>query len=315
MSQVLFEQYKDALRRGHVAALHGKLEAAVSAFEAAAAIAPDRALPQVSLAQVLERLGRDRDADAAYTAALQRSPTDEGALRGRASLRMAMGRSLDAARDLEVLAVSLERDGRLAEACDAARAALEIAESRTRRRMLERLAGLLRDLDADPLAAEARRQAVQLLEQAAGAADDTEGSANPQDAQPGPSTGVDISDPARALRKADALLDSGDASSARTLLLALARSQRASGHLDAALDACLTLMAIDPADAAVQLELAANQALRGWSALATDKARLLARLAELDADTAATSTIRAFAVEHGLSLDDSAAQALAGPSD
>ena len=58
MSEVLYEQYKDALRRGHVAALRGRLDAAAAAYREAARIAPDRALPHVGLGGVLARLGR-----------------------------------------------------------------------------------------------------------------------------------------------------------------------------------------------------------------------------------------------------------------
>ena len=32
MSEVLYEQYKDALRRGHMAALRGRLDAAAAAY-------------------------------------------------------------------------------------------------------------------------------------------------------------------------------------------------------------------------------------------------------------------------------------------
>ena len=40
-----YERYKEALRRGHVAALRGRLDDRVDAYREAAAIAPDRALP------------------------------------------------------------------------------------------------------------------------------------------------------------------------------------------------------------------------------------------------------------------------------
>ena len=36
MSEALYEQYKDALRRGHVAALRGQLDAAAAAYREAA---------------------------------------------------------------------------------------------------------------------------------------------------------------------------------------------------------------------------------------------------------------------------------------
>ena len=113
MSQALFELYKEALRRGHVAAVQGRLEAALAAYEAASTIAPDRALPHASLGDVLRRLGRPADAEHAYDAALQRAPMDEAALRGRAAARLELERPVDAARDLEALADVLERANRI----------------------------------------------------------------------------------------------------------------------------------------------------------------------------------------------------------
>ena len=47
-SSSLYERYKDALRRGHVAALRGRNDAAIEAYQEAASIAPDRALPHAS---------------------------------------------------------------------------------------------------------------------------------------------------------------------------------------------------------------------------------------------------------------------------
>ena len=83
MSEVLYEQYKDALRRGHTAALRGRLDVAAAAYREASRIAPDRALPYVGLGGVLSRLGKAEDALTAYGNALDRAPTDEGAMHGR----------------------------------------------------------------------------------------------------------------------------------------------------------------------------------------------------------------------------------------
>src|SRR3970040_277675 len=107
MSQNLYEQYKEALRRGHVAALHGRLEAAATAYEAAAAMAPDRPLPFTRLGGLLPPLRPPH-----------RAPADEAALRGRATLRVELGQPLAAARDFEALADTLEQSRRLPEACD-----------------------------------------------------------------------------------------------------------------------------------------------------------------------------------------------------
>ncbi|MBI3746818.1 MAG: hypothetical protein HY264_09935 [Chloroflexi bacterium] len=336
MSQTLYEQYKDALRRGHVAALRGRLDVALAAYEEAALIAPDRALPHASLGDVFQRLGRVEAAEAAYAVALTRAPGDEAALRGRAELRAGLGNRLDAARDFEALADVLEHAGRLVDACDAARRALELAESRTRRRAVERLTGLLRQQDADPSAAEALRLALLLLEpiradasddaaagdgidlgagsaapddaRGAGAPEDARGTESPEGHTPGLSAAgpprtspwtPPLLDPPSALASAEAMLDAHDVAGARHLLLELAAQQRGIGHLDAALDACLALMPIDPADTALQLEIAANQAARGWVEIAAEKVRLLGRLSELDDDAAASEAIAAFAAGQG----------------
>ncbi|MES2210404.1 MAG: tetratricopeptide repeat protein [Chloroflexota bacterium] len=297
MSRILFEQYKDALRRGHVAAARGRLEAAVTWYEAAVAIAPDRALPYTSLGDVLIRLGRHDAAERAYGAALRRSPEDETALRGRATVLLGLHRPLDAALDLERLAEVLEHAGRLPEACDAACAALDIAESRPRREALERIAGQLSELAGDPGAADALVRATRYLgspgTHAAGLIGDGAGE--------GSATTIEAPiDAVGARVEAEVLLAAGNTSSARALLLSIAVAEREAGRLDAALDACLIMLTIDPADSAVQLELAANQAARGWTGLAREKVLLLRRLAELDANEADAAAIDAFTRHHGL---------------
>ncbi len=111
MTDSPFERYKAALRRGHVAAQRGRLDAAAAAYREATGIAPDRALPFVGLGGVLARLGRTDDALAAYAAALDRAPTDEGALRGRAALFTTLGRRSDAADALDRLVAVLDGRG------------------------------------------------------------------------------------------------------------------------------------------------------------------------------------------------------------
>jgi tetratricopeptide (TPR) repeat protein len=323
MSQALYEQYKEALRRGHVAALRGRLDAAEGAYRAAAAIAPDRALPYTSLAGVLRRLDRPDDALAAFGVALSIAPEDEAALRGRAELQADLGRRAEAALDFEVLAGGLERAGRVTDAADAARRALELAESRSRRREMERLGGLLRDSGEDRSAVDALDRALRILESIetpkaatatvreaapeapAGVAQDgiavvepafepaTEPEAPPQPEVPQP-------DPAVLRAVADALLDSGDLAGASERLLDLAVLHRTAGRHDAAMDACLALLAVTPSDHRLQREIAAIQLDRGWAGVAADKLRLLARLADLDGDAEARNAIAAFAAERGL---------------
>jgi tetratricopeptide (TPR) repeat protein len=305
MSQALYEQYKEALRRGHVAALRGRLDAAEAAYRAAAAIAPDRALPWTSLGGVLGRLGRHDEALTAYGTALARSAEDEGALQGRAQLHAAQGRRTEAAGDFETLAGVLERSGRVTDACDAARRALELAESRSRRREVERLVGLLREGGADRPAVDALDQALRVLE----AADTAPAVVTARDVAPeGVSPEAPVPEPApppppdpSVLRAvADALLDDGDLAGASERLLALAAIHRAADRLDAAMDACLALLAETPADHRLQREIAAIQVERGWTAIADDKLRLLARLADLDGDDGARAALTAFAADRGL---------------
>jgi tetratricopeptide (TPR) repeat protein len=150
----LYERYKDALRRGHVAALRGRNDAAVDAYGEAAEIAPDRALPHVSIGGILVKMNRLDDAVAAYERAIALAPRDEGALRGIADVHARTGHRTDAADALDRLARSLDAAGRLADATDAARRALELAESRSRREHVEGLAGRLRAVSTGDEAAQ-----------------------------------------------------------------------------------------------------------------------------------------------------------------
>jgi tetratricopeptide (TPR) repeat protein len=144
----LYEQYKEALRRGHVASQGGHLDEALGAYGEAAGLAPDRALPLVGIASVLMRLGKAREAATAYGKALDRAPADEAALRGRAEALVATGDRVRAAEALDRLATLLEGSGRGDDGVDAARRALDLAESRDRRATLQAMVDRLR-ADAD----------------------------------------------------------------------------------------------------------------------------------------------------------------------
>ena len=163
----LYERYKDALRRGHVAALRSRNEAAVDAYAEAALIAPDRALPHASIGGILVKMGRLDEAVAAYDRALALAPRDEVALRGLADVHVRAGHRTEAAAILDRLADSLDGAGRLADATDAARRALELAESRARRNQVEGFATRLRAMSiGDETAQRALDQALRLLEPA-----------------------------------------------------------------------------------------------------------------------------------------------------
>nr|MBA2382171.1 hypothetical protein [Chloroflexota bacterium] len=70
-NESLYERYKDALRRGHVAALRGRNEVAVDAYGEAAGIAPDRALPHTSIGGILAKMNRLDEAAQAFGRALE----------------------------------------------------------------------------------------------------------------------------------------------------------------------------------------------------------------------------------------------------
>jgi tetratricopeptide (TPR) repeat protein len=277
MSDALYERYKEALRRGHVAALRGHSDAALTAYGEAARIAPDRALPLVGVGSVLARLGKPAEALAAYDAALDRAPTDEAGLRGRADALAALGRRADAADTLDRLVPVLDGAGRLADATDAAGRALELAESRDRRHDMRALTDRLREEPANPATSAVLEHADALLQSPVGpdAVDEPPGEVAPP------------FDPAQATADVEDAVEGGDPELVRTTALAAAAGHRADGHASAAIDVCYQALASNPADPRLHLVLAEVYLDRGWRAAASDKLVLLARLADLadDADT------------------------------
>ena len=149
MSDAVYERYKDALRRGHVAAAAGRHDRAIAAYAEAAGIATDRSTPLVGLGAALRAAGRTGEALAAYDGALERSPADEAALRGKSEILIGQGDRVAAAETLDQLAATLDRAGHLAAATQTAVQALEIAESRQRRADLRALVERLRERAGD----------------------------------------------------------------------------------------------------------------------------------------------------------------------
>ena len=129
-SEALYEQYKDALKRGHVASLRGRVDAALLAYAEAALIAPERSTPHTSAGTALLRRKRPGEAILHYEVALSISPRDETALLGRAQALAALDRRGEAANAFDTLAELQTGSGRLADAVDSARRALEFAEER-----------------------------------------------------------------------------------------------------------------------------------------------------------------------------------------
>ncbi len=160
----VYERYKDALKRGHVAALRGRLDEAIDAYAEASRIAPERSTPHTAAGTALLRRRRPADALAYYEAASRLAPRDEAALLGRAQALVALDRKADAAETYDALAQLRASNGKLADAVDAARRALELAEGRERRRALERLIGRLRATRADEPARQALEKALRVLE-------------------------------------------------------------------------------------------------------------------------------------------------------
>jgi tetratricopeptide (TPR) repeat protein len=141
VSGSLFDQYKAALRRGHLSALAGNLDEALEAYAAAARLVPDRALPVASQGTVLHRLDRWPEAAAAFERALQLAPDDEASLRARAVAREERGLRSGAASDFERLAFVLDVAGRSSDAADAARRAADLEPTAAREALVDRLLG------------------------------------------------------------------------------------------------------------------------------------------------------------------------------
>jgi tetratricopeptide (TPR) repeat protein len=270
MTDALFERYKDALRRGHVASQRGRFDEALDAYGEAAKVAPDRALPLVGIGLVLTRLGKSTEALSAFDLALDRSPTDETALRGRIDVLLALGDRIRAAETLDRLVPVFESADRRADAIDAAGRALDLAESRGRREALQAMVDRF-STDPDPAAAagEALVRARDLLAGPIG---------------PEPEAPPAAFDPAVAMAAVEDAALSGDADATRTAALAAARGHRAGGQIHAAIDACYQALATNPADPTLHLALAELYTDRGWRTTAADKLVLLSRLVEIGGD-------------------------------
>jgi tetratricopeptide (TPR) repeat protein len=163
-SEALYEQYKEALKRGHVASLRGHVEEALIAYAEAARIAPERSTPHSGAGTALLRRGRPSEALRHYEVALSIAPRDEAALLGRAQALAALDRRGEAADAFDVLAEVQAGGGRLADAVDAARRGLELAEGRERRRTLHRLIERLRATEPAEPGRLALERALQVLD-------------------------------------------------------------------------------------------------------------------------------------------------------
>ena len=281
MTEALYERYKDALRRGHVAAQRGRLDEALDAYGEAARVAPDRALPLVGIAQVLVRLGKSAEALSTFDRALERAPTDEVALRGRLDALLALGDRIRAAETLDAMAEVAIEAGRRGDAVDLVAHALELAEGRDRRAALRSMvANLQGDGDAAAAAADALARAGALLA----------GPIGPE-APPPPAP----FDPAMAMAAVEEAAATGDGEATRAAALDAARGFRAGGQLHAAIDACYQALASNPADPSIHLSLAELYIDRGWRTVAADKLVLLTSLVDVEGDRATRDRLCALA--------------------
>jgi tetratricopeptide (TPR) repeat protein len=314
-SEALYERYKDALRTGHIAAVRGRLDAAVVAYGEAAALAPDRPLPHACLGRVLLKLERVDEALGAFGVALRCAPRDEGALTGRADALVAAGRQVEAAGVLDLLADTQEAADRIPDACDTARRALELAESRARRRHLEALVDQLRGLVGERTDEMQLARALRTLEAPSAppeAAPAIAPASDDETARSVDATFVEgvaaapIESPtleespfdANAVTMAvDAAIETGDPAVVHEVVLASASSLRRAGLLASAIDACMLGLTVAPADPDLHLALAELDLDHGWIEMAADKLAILARFVELTGDTLARERLCAIVGE------------------
>ena len=320
MTDAPYDRYKEALRLGHVAALHGRLDEALVAYAEAADVAPDRALPLTSSGAVLVRLGRLDDALEAYGAALGLAPRDESALGGRADALIQAGRPAEGAGALDLLAEVQAVSGRLPEACDSARRALELAESKARRRHLADLTELVRDSPGSASEA-ALARALRILEEPVqvvlpmveaptaqrSTADRAAGEEVPASTDDAPSRAAPVEpipiDVAAVSARLEAAMASSDASGRIRAIVSASRELAAAGLDEAALDAADSALGLAPDDPDLHLVLVELYVARGWRTLAGDKLLLLGRLVELSGDAAVRDRLCAAATR--LLPDDS----------
>ena len=97
---------------------------------------------------------------------------------------------------------------------------------------------------------------------------------------------ISTPDPLDLILAAERAVDAGDANGAVTAYLGAASGLAGELRWRAALDACAQALAIAPSDGRLHLDMAELYLAAGWTDLAAEKLRLVARLAELDDDPA-----------------------------
>ena len=323
MTEPLFDQYKAALRRGHLATLGGRLDEALDGYAEAARLVPERPLPFASRGTVLHRLDRWPEAAQAFDQALRVAPDDEATLRARAVAREERGMLSGAAEDFERLALVLDVAGRNRDAIEAAQKAATLEPTAARGALANRLAeAAARSAAPRPEAVatpEAAREVTETTElesdddlpprprivpetdaEAARAAQTTDPAGSwPALDKPSPTPALEgrHPDPDALLVEAAELVEAGNLEDAAQRMLTAGLVHRAAGRLDAALDVCLQALSIAPGDPRVHLAIANLQLDHGWAPLAREKIELLLRLTALTGDTQAEADVRGLAAE------------------
>jgi tetratricopeptide (TPR) repeat protein len=106
----VYGRYREALRLGHHEAAEGRFAEALRHYNVASELAADRALPHIAVGGMQLRLGRAKEALAAYDRALAAEPTNLDALSGRTAALLAGGRRDEAAKVQKQIA-DLRRTG------------------------------------------------------------------------------------------------------------------------------------------------------------------------------------------------------------
>ena len=311
MSDALFDRYREALRAGHVAVMHGRLEDAAASYREAGLLAQDRAVPRTALGSVELRLGQPESALATFDEALALVPADDAALLGRAQALVVLRRSDEAAATFDLLADSRRASGKSPEACDALRRALEIQPTAIRRERYQELTEALRRAGGGNDAARAAAPAPEPIEMTpaepapeeippARSGSDVE-PAEPEIiaatiATPGPEpVPVPAVDGDALVLAGEEAASRGDAPGAVAAAMAAARAFRAAGHPIAALDACDGGLRSGPDHVDLHLLIAELTLARGAPGPAGDTYRNLLRLVEIDGDRAARDRVLAAA--------------------
>ena len=285
MTGPVFERYRDALRRGHVAALRGRSAEATAAYDEAAELVADRAAPHIGLGRVALADGRPDVALAAFVVALRCDPEDKAALDGHARARALLERrGPDGADDDALVGDAAARAEAADDAGDFA-TLVDVARTFARaNRLGAALDACLGALGAAPTDLDIHRVLAELYWRRGW----TDAATRKLDLLRRYTAILD--DPADL----DALADAAEARGDSDGLLEVARRHARQSRPGAAYEACLRASGLSPVAPAVHLEFAKLRVDAGERGRAIDGLTLLARLIELTDDGPGKARLGAF---------------------